>query len=567
MVTMSSNLGDSHLTSFYADLSIRQATLLSEYCRIFLAYEEAKLAEGVVFDYGDCSIGNLLFAGCYLITQQNFNQTVSVFSQFCEIPSSVLNITDGKNYVLVALKKNGVFLPDEASIVMPQQDNIAMQEIFLLENYLSSNELAKFELLPVEQKLDFLRSHSYIPQPNLEAIKAIATADLIIYGPGTQHSSLFPSYLTDGTAEAVAGNTKAEKIFIGNIVHDNDIQNETVAGLLKNFRYYMNRKGSISLKLSQFITQLFVQEPDYSDINRQNAGGSYIPIEMDSFDLENISVKKADWELYAGHHAGGQIVDEVLGIVCEVIKIKLKSVKRSISIIIPVLNESRTVQRVLNQVGSLDFTTLDLDKEVILIDGGSTDGTLEIAREYQWLRVYTLETETGRGAAMRLGITKARGNIIVFFPGDAEYEVGDIQKVIEPIIGNQFNVVFGSRAIKCFNLNQRIRHIYSNNWLSYLISKYGGMLTSILCLLLYNRYITDPFSTLKAFDGYLLKSLDLHAKGVDLDSEIIAKLSLRQEFILEIPVEYKPRTKLEGKKIRTGDGVKMLFGLIINRFV
>jgi hypothetical protein len=127
-------------------------------------------------------------------------------------------------------------------------------------------------------------------------------------------------------------------------------------------------------------------------------------------------------------------------------------------------------------------------------------------------------------------------------------------------------VVIGSRAIKCLNLNQRIRHIYSNQRLAFILSKYGGILLSIASLLLYSRYVSDPFSTLKAFDSTLLKSLELKSSGVDLETEIIAKVSKREEFILEVPVQYRPRRRSEGKKTTVLQGLKALTALLTWRF-
>jgi len=552
--------GDQNIANEYTNLSIQQARSVGEYCEKFLDYEKTKLNEGVSFDYGDCSIGNILFAGCYLENNHNFNKTCSVFSALCEVDSIVLNITDGHNYVLVALKKDGEFLPDEASIVMPQTD-VPIQEIFLLAHYLSHDTIEKLKNIPADKRCEFLKTFSQIPMPNIEAIKALSTADLIIYGPGTQYSSLFPSYLTDGIAEAISANSHAEKVFVGNIVHDHDIQNKSVADIIDRFLFYMNRKGAEKIGLSSLVTQLFVQEPDPDDINREHTG-SYVPVDIQMDNLEQVSLKKGDWEVQAGRHAGGQIVDAVLSIVQEIKNIKIKPTRHTLSIIIPALNEARTIRKVLDDIRLLDLTKFDLNKEIILVDGGSSDETVSFAQAQKGVHVYALEREKGRGSALRLGIAKARGNIIVFFPADAEYNTEDIIKIVEPIINYQFNVVFGSRAIKCFNLDDRIYYVYGKNWIAYFISKYGGMMFSILSLLLYNRYITDPFSTLKAFDSSLLRSLDLRSHGINLESEIIAKLGIRHEFILEIPVEYSPRTKKEGKKTTVRDGISALAALI-----
>lgn len=558
-------LEDGELAVLYRDLTIGQAAVLASWCRAFLEYEEKEHEAGRPFTYGDTAIGNILFGGCYLEAGRDFNGAVAAYTTFCQVRGEILNITDGGNLVLTALKADATFLPNEAAIISPQEDDVALEELFLLENYLTGEELTRLSNLSKDERLDFLRRCEKTPSPHVRALEAIAAADLIIYGPGTQHSSLFPSYLTDGVAEAIIANDKAEKIFVANIRHDHDIQNQTVRSLLNSFLLNMSRKGKVDADIEQLITNLFVQDPDRADMNRDDAG-DYIPFESGSVDLDPQTVKALDWEEKIGAHSGGQIVDEMLGIVQRLVDVKVEPYRHKISIVLPALNEASTVQKVLRSVGQLDFSHLKVSKEIILVDGGSTDGTLELAMGEKYVRVYSLEGRKGRGEALKFGLSRARGNVVVFFPADDEYEVEDITAVVEPIVRNQFSVVIGSRAIKCLNLNQRIRHIYSNQRLVFILSKYGGILLSIASLLLYSRYVSDPFSTLKAFDSTLLKSLELKSSGVDLETEIIAKVSKREEFILEVPVQYRPRRRSEGKKTTVLQGLKALTALLTWRF-
>jgi len=116
--------------------------------------------------------------------------------------------------------------------------------------------------------------------------------------------------------------------------------------------------------------------------------------------------------------------------------------------------------------------------------------------------------------------------------------------------------------VKCTDLDAHLRGIYGKSYGLYVVSKYGGILISVLTLLLYNRYVTDSLTSLKAFDATLLRSLGLESNGVDLDTEIVAKLSRLRKYILEIPVEFTPRTKAEGKKIGVWDGLRAIQALV-----
>jgi len=241
-------------------------------------------------------------------------------------------------------------------------------------------------------------------------------------------------------------------------------------------------------------------------------------------------------------------------------------VQHMVSVVIPVLNEARTLEEVLKSVLVLDFQALGLTKEVIVIDGGSSDRSFEIAQLLPAVRVYRLEGPRGRGAALRLGISKSRGNIIAFFPGDREYQPKDLYATVSTLTKSRFRAVFGTRAMTVRDLSEQLSGIYRGKRGLYLTSKYGGMMLSIVTLLLYDRYVSEVLTSIKAFDARLLHDLHLERDGRDLDTEIVAKLGLRHEYILEHPVDYQPRTRAEGKKITLGDGLKALFSLVQYRF-
>lgn len=544
------------LEELHRRLSVRQAREAAAYSGRMLEHVRRRREEGEAFDFGDCAVGNLLFAGCYLLHGREFNEAVRRFGDFCGAAGRVLNVTRGENLVLVGIKEDGTLLEDEARIVAAQNPS-SVAEIFLLERYLSGEEAAELSAAPFEEKARRLRELSRTPALSPEADRALREADLILYGPGTQHSSLLPSYLTEGVAEAVAANADAEKVFIANIRKDHEIQSETTRTLVRKLLHYLRRKDAVRIDAERLVTRFFFQKPD----ELYSASADYLAYSPDPA-LPSERIVHQDWEAGAGVHLGGKVLDEVIALANARAQVRLKASPYMVSIIVPALDEARTIPRVLHELVLLNFQPLGLGKEIVFVDGGSSDGSYELAAAEGSVRAYRLEGRPGRGAALRHGIEKAQGNVIVFFPSDGEYRAADLIPIVEAVAREDFGVVFGSRAIKCVNLTDRAREIYRGNLLGYLVGKYGGILLSVTSLLLYNRFVSDPLTGIKAFDARLLRELGLRSRGLDLETEIIAKLGRRRAFIFELPVHYRPRRKDEGKKTTILDGIKAFLALL-----
>lgn len=550
---------DPSIAGYLPALSVGTFNLVREYSRHFLqtAREQAERHPPCVFDFADCSFGNILFGGCFIRNNRDFNKTVADFGVLCGLPGAVVNVTKGENLVLVALKTDGSYLKNEAEVVS-KQSSIPISEIFLLPGYLSDSERQELERLDMAGKRDFLNQRSVLPELNPETQELLVNADMIIYGPGTQHSSLLPSYLTAGIAESIAANKKAEKVFIANIRKDNEIQSETANSLCEKLLWYLRRKDSVALPPSELVSKFFFQTAD----GREVKADDYLNFFAEDFALGLEKVVGTNWEVGSGVHLGGRVVEELLSLLHARAEEELKPYPYMVSIVVPGLNEARTVKSVLHQLTLLNFQPLGLGKEILYVDGGSSDGSFELAKSEEMVSCYQPPNMRGRGDALRYGVSIAQGNVIVFFPSDGEYDPADVLPLVRDILSNECKVAFGSRAVKCVDISERIKTIYKGNYLGYLVSKYGGMALSILSLMLYNRFIADPLTGLKVFEARLLKSLALRARGLDLETELIAKLGLRGIFIVELPVAYRPRRKVDGKKTTIRDGLSALWTLI-----
>src|SRR5262245_58033922 len=158
----------------------------------------AELATGRPFNFDDCSVGNLVFAGGYLLADRHFNRAVDDYAALVGLsPGLIENVTDGANAHLVALDVDGRVLAREADIVDATRQN-RIRDIYLLSSSLAPAEVDSLQRLGGDGAAAALDARSMRPRLNSRLAEAIARADMLVYAPGTQHSSLFPSYLTEG---------------------------------------------------------------------------------------------------------------------------------------------------------------------------------------------------------------------------------------------------------------------------------------------------------------------------------------------------------------------------------
>lgn len=219
-----------------------------------------------------------------------------------------------------------------------------------------------------------------------------------------------------------------------------------------------------------------------------------------------------------------------------------------LSVIVPVYNESGTIETLLNRV---DRVRLPMEKEIIVVNDGSTDATGDILKDLDGLKVIvrTHRTNQGKGAAVRTGLEIASGDIILIQDGDLEYDPSDYPMLIQPIVEKKARVVYGSR-------------ILGKNEASYFRYYWGGRFLSFLANLIYGIHITDEPTCYKVFEAGLLKGLELECRGFEFCPEVTAKVSRLGEPIVEVPIVYRPRSIKEGKKIRWVDGFIAVWVLV-----
>jgi len=223
-----------------------------------------------------------------------------------------------------------------------------------------------------------------------------------------------------------------------------------------------------------------------------------------------------------------------------------------LSVIIPVYNERATILEILKKVSSVP-----IQKEIIIVDDGSTDGTKEVLEKLQKredLKIIFKNKNEGKGAAIKKGLQYVSGNVVVIQDADLEYNPMDWLKMLNIIQGKKVDVVYGSRVL-------------GRGKKSSLAFYLGGRFLSWITNFLYNTKITDEPTCYKMFKAEVIKSLNLKCKKFEFCPEVTAKVLKRGYKILEVPINYKPRSRKEGKKIRWKDGLIAIWTLIKYRFV
>ncbi len=229
---------------------------------------------------------------------------------------------------------------------------------------------------------------------------------------------------------------------------------------------------------------------------------------------------------------------------------------KKISIVIPAFNEEKTIESILDRLESVDFG--DIQKEIIIVDDGSKDGTALILKKYQdKYKVIRHQINSGKGAAVRAGFKEASGDFIVVQDADLEYDPKDIKRMVDYAREKKADVVYGSRRLgdlKTKNLKA--------GWFYHL----GGRFLTIFTNLLYGIKITDEPTCYKMISRDVLKKINLRSTGFEFCPEITAKIARQRIPIYEIPISYIPRSKKEGKKIKFKDGLIAIWTLIRYRF-
>jgi len=227
-----------------------------------------------------------------------------------------------------------------------------------------------------------------------------------------------------------------------------------------------------------------------------------------------------------------------------------------LSVLIPAFNEKNTISEILKRINEVDLKDLGFDKEIIIVDDGSKDGTVDILKGLGdgYKIIYHLKNQ-GKGAAIGTGLKEVSGDYLIIQDADLEYDPRDYRKLLETALKNDAEVVYGSRLA---NSQNKFSHV------SYYL---GGLFLNFATNFLYGTKITDESTGYKLFKTEVIKSIPLKCQRFEFCPEVTAKVAKKGIKIYETPINYYPRHIKEGKKIKWRDGVIALWTLIKYKFI
>ena len=496
------------------------------------------------FKFSDCSLGNIIFAGCYLQQNKNFNAAVADYCALLGLPEDmILNVTDGKNAFLLAKNTDGEILQGEEDIVDANRRN-QIDDIYLL----SQAAAAKIG------KLKTLKDTTLKLNP--KAKECISNADLIVYSPGTQHSSLFPSYMTPGLGECIAANTQALKLLITNIHEDAEIVGAAATDIIRKASYYLQEKNKKSLPEPALITHYIINRPA-----KTGTSDNYIL----EGELEHIEdprkVRISNFEDgVSGQHDSSKVLLPFIDMA--------RNQKRKSRVSVVCL-DTRSINKIVQTAREMQRAKIGLYPcEVTLVYSSNREIPDKLVADDNLHLHYVSPSADGKSYNQQLLIEALAldPDFVCLFESSGMYFGDDIVALVSNLNQNRVDAVWGSRRLSRSDIRESYRYRYRSHLLKGGISYLGSHLLSLAHLICYGRYISDTLSGLK-----LVKSAHLEGSADWIDNPsanqyLLARLMQSDGRLFEVPVDFLPMSPNQVTRTGPLDGLRALGVIFAKRF-
>jgi len=508
-----------------------------------------ELAGGRPFNFDDCSVGNLVFAGGYLLANRQFNLAVDDYAALVGLtPGLIENVTDGTNAHLVALDVDGRILAREADIVDATRHN-RIRDIYLLASSLTVDEVETLQRLGGNGAAGALDARGLRPRLNPRLADAIAKADLIVYAPGTQHSSLFPSYLTAGLGEAIAANLGATKLLITNIQADAEIAGASAVDIIGRAVHYLKDKGRLATPTPALVTHYLVNDPGTPGVQ----GETYVPLgRLDTLhDPRLVRVGQYEEGVTGRHDASkvlGPYVSELL---------RRQRVRRRVAVLLYDCDSAdKAAQSLLEMVrGGIGDQAVDVTAFVDV-------GTASLDR--QFIATLPFDVRDWDNATGAKALLDGGFEYVALFESSGMYNGEDVPWLISHLTG-RLDAVWGSRRLSVRDIEESLRLKYRKRAHLALLSSIGSHALSLLYLALYGRYVSDTLSGARAVRVADAASLSVGLTDRRCNQYLLSRLLGRKAEMFEVPVHFYSLSPALVHRTTTGEGLRAIGTILWQR--
>jgi 2-phospho-L-lactate transferase/gluconeogenesis factor (CofD/UPF0052 family) len=496
------------------------------------------------FSLADCSVGNLVFAGAYLLRARDFNETVDDYCALVGLPAGLIeNVTDGENAWLVGVDDGGQLLATEEAIVASGHTG-HVRDIFLLGRPLGPIDLSVCAADP-DRAASLLQLRSVDVRLNPRLAASVSRADLIIYAPGTQHSSLFPSYLTQGLSAAIAANLRAIKLLVTNIQPDAEIRGSTAMQIIERAVFYLKEKGRGTVPTPCLITHYLVNDPGHHEPDR-----AYVPLgPIDSIEDPRL-VRIGNYEDgVSGRHDASRVLGPFLSALT-----RDTGPPRTAVYLYGGGSANKIAQTLLEIVrGGIERMPVTLTVFFALT-------ALEPA--FLASLPFSVEMLPDGESDFHRRLESGGFDYAVLFESSGMYRGEDLVALAAQLASGRLDAVWGSRRLSIRDIEASYRLRYRRTPLAGFISFAGSHLLSLAYLILFGRYVSDSLSGVRALRASDAASAAIDLTATNANHHLLSRLLRRKADVLEIPVQFFPMSPALVRRPRPLDGLRA-FGIML----
>lgn len=519
------------------------------YVATFCTYLQKK---GMEFDFSDCSFGNILFAGIYLSCGENFNRASGLLSALVDADGHLVNVSKGEDRTLTAIKADGQILSRESEVV-GKQSKERIVEIFFTEHPVTRETAAQLQSYTLEDKIAWFNQHSLTCEISDECRAAILEADAIIYGPGTQHSSLLPSYMIAG--ETIR-QSKAIKIFVANLHYDHDIYGLSVNDLVERALHYLGDAGNSGKSI------------DYVLANKpyEIREDSVLLLPVDDVRPSELFGARVLYEQFCSPadpniHSGFAVVSCCKNLIEE--NGPSAADKRTLEIFVDLYKRSILIESLAQELTEIDWRKR-FDKIILTFNRVDDPGNVKLPSyiEARYVKKGKIEVQN---SVLASWLTDSRSEYLITISGDGEYRLRETLALIDT--SNYLNVgaVLGSRAQSRKQLQTSLRYAYGDGFLIRIISLLGSLLVTSLFMARFGMVFSDPLTGMRLIRrSYLNEKFrkDFLATRSKSSGAVIKLLIKHGIEICELPVTYRTFPGFTDTAWRLRRGIRNLWGLV-----